>query len=204
MKTRPIYVIPLGAIAIAWISVSLSADVQGAPTRILAASNDKEIQLAQQDKKDAPAKPAKPAKPAAQSAGPGWAVNCKSEATEQGLECRLSQTVVTRQGGQILTKATFLFAADKKSSEVIVQLPLGLFLPAGATIQVDDKAPQSLTFRACDRGGCYARSPVSAEMLAMLQKGKQLQVSFQNLEEDPIDVPLSLDGFPAAYSKIQR
>lgn len=198
MKTRPLYVLPLSAMALAWMSVTLSSDVQSAARSTVAAVDERVIQLAQQDNKDAPAKP-----PAAQEAGPGWAVNCKSDATEQGLECRLSQTVVTKQGGQVLTEVTFLFPEDNKEIEVIVQLPLGLFLPGGATIQVDDNSPQRLGFRACDRSGCFARAPISPQMLANLQKGKQLQVSFQNLAEDPINVPLSLDGFEGAYSKIK-
>jgi len=199
MKTRALYVIPLSAMAIAWISVTLSSDVQGAARSNVAAVDERVIRLAQEDNKDAPAKP-----PAAQGAGPGWAVNCKSDATEKGLECRLSQTVVTKQGGQVLTEVTFLFPAGNKENEVVLQLPLGLFLPGGAAIQVDDNPPQRLTFRACDRSGCFARAPLSPETLVTLQKGKQLEVSFQNLAEDPIKVPLSLDGFEGAYSKINK
>jgi invasion protein IalB len=50
----------------------------------------------------------KPTAPAeASPAGPGWAVNCKSEVNEKGLECRMSQTVVLKQSGQVLTNVTF-------------------------------------------------------------------------------------------------
>ncbi len=116
----------------------------------------------------------------------------------------MSQTVVLKQSGQVLTNVTFRIPWIRKRSQIIVQLPLGVLLPAGATFQVDENAAQRLNFRACDRNGCYANSPVSPEVLATLRKGKQLKISFQNLAEKPITVPLSLDGFGEAYEKMQK
>jgi invasion protein IalB len=144
------------------------------------------------------------AKPPAPAKGPGWAVNCKSTAKEKELECRMSQTVVVKQTGKVLTNVTFRIPADTKKPEIIVQLPLGLNLQAGATFQVDENTPQRLGFRACDRKGCYASSPVSPEVLATLRRGKQLKIGFQNLAEKPITVPLVLDGFGDAYDKMQK
>lgn len=136
--------------------------------------------------------------------GPGWAVNCKSEATEKDLECRMSQTVVLKQSGQVLTNVTFRIPADTKKPEIIVQLPLGVSLAPGATFQVDENPAQRLNFRACDRSGCFAISPVTPEMLAILKRGKQIKIGFQNLAEKPITVPLSLEGFGDAYEKMLK
>lgn len=141
---------------------------------------------------------------AEQPQAPGWAVNCKSEAGESALDCNLSQTVVLRQGGQVLAKVTFVVPASPKKPVVVVQLPLRLYLPAGAKLQIDENAPQALNFRACDRSGCYAQSEISAETLASLRNGKQLTVGFKNLAEQDITVPLSLSGFGDAYAKIDK
>ena len=148
--------------------------------------------------------PSAPSAAKPKAAGPGWAVNCKSTSKEKGLECRMSQTVVLKQSGQVLTNVTFRIPVDTKQPEIIVQLPLGVLLAAGATFQVDENTPQQLKFKACDRNGCYANSPVTPEVLAILKKGKQLTIGFQNLAEKPITVPLSLDGFGDAYDKMQR
>ena len=136
--------------------------------------------------------------------GPGWAVNCKSEAKDKGLECRMSQTVVLKQGGQVLTNVTFRVPADTKTPEMIVQLPLGVYLAPGASFQVDTNPAQRLSYRACDRNGCFAIAPVTPDALALLKKGKQIIISFQNLAEKPITVPLSLDGFGEAYEKMLK
>ena len=154
-------------------------------------------------------KPTTPAAAQSQAApaagkGPGWAVNCKSEAKDKGLECRMSQTVVLKGSGQVLTNVTFRVPADTKTPEMIVQLPLGVFLSPGASFQIDTNPAQRLNYRACDRNGCFAITPVTPETLAVLKKGKQIKISFQNLAEKPITVPLSLDGFGEAYEKMLK
>jgi invasion protein IalB len=138
-----------------------------------------------------------------EAAGPGWALNCRSQAGEKGLSCRMSQTVVAKNSGRTLTDVAFLVATEKKVTEVLLQLPLGLYLPAGASYQVDENAPQRLSIRNCNRNGCYARAPVSPEIMGALRKGKQLKIDFKDQAKKPITVPLSLEGFAAAYDKIQ-
>ena len=135
--------------------------------------------------------------------GPGWALNCKSEATEKEFECRMSQTVVAKQSRRVLANVTFRIQTESKEPKIVVQLPLGLYLPAGATYQVDENPPQTLDFRACDRRGCYAQTLVTPDTLASLKKGKQLTLSFQNLAQKPIKISLSLGGFEETFDKIQ-
>jgi invasion protein IalB len=132
---------------------------------------------------------------------PGWAVNCKSGSKEKALDCRLSQTVVTRNR-QTLANVTFHFPPNPEKPEIIIQLPLGVLLPAGATVQVDENPAQQLTFRACNRNGCYAQAPLPPDVLAQLRKGKQVNVAFKNLAENEVKVPLQLDGFGDAYAKV--
>ena len=140
----------------------------------------------------------------APGAGPGWAVNCKSQAKEAELECRMSQTVVFKKSGQVLTNVTVRVPNGAKPPVILVRLPLGLYLPAGATYQIDENAPQALDFRACVRTGCYAQTSVAPDVLANLKAGKRLTVGFQNVAQKPIKVQLSLDGFGEAYDKLQK
>jgi invasion protein IalB len=142
--------------------------------------------------------------PGASAPGPGWAVTCKSQAKEEELECGVSQTVVMKKSGKVVTNVTFRVPADTKKPEILIQLPLRLYLPAGATYQVDENTPQTVNFRACNRSGCYAQTPVTPEVLATLKTGKQLTIGFQNLARKPIRVSLSLNGFGDAYDKMQK
>ena len=94
-------------------------------------------------------------------------------------------------------------ASDTRQPIAIIQLPLGLNLPAGAKLQVDDGKVSDLQVQTCEQRGCYANSPISAEMLATMKSGKQLKVSFQNLGKETITIPMQLTDFAAAYDKIK-
>ena len=85
----------------------------------------------------------------------------------------------------------------------IIQLPLGLNLPVGAKLQVDDGKTSDLQIQTCEQRGCYANTPISPDMLAAMKSGKQLKVSFQNLAKEVIAIPMPLADFAAAYDKIK-
>lgn len=142
--------------------------------------------------------------PGTKAKGPGWAVNCKSDVDDQALDCRVSQTVVMQGSGRVLTQVTFLFPAAPQQPELNIQLPLGTAISTGATVRVDNEAPQKFAFRTCDRSGCYAQGAVSPQLLASLRKGGSLTVEFQDLSDKTIKLPLSLDGFDEAYGKVQK
>lgn len=142
-------------------------------------------------------------RPQPKGSGPGWAVNCKSGARDQALNCRLSQTVVMKGSNRLLTRATFVLPTPEQESQINIQLPLGVQVPAGTTISIDDSAPQSLQFRTCDRNGCYAATTLSSAFLAQLRKGGKLNIAFKNLADKTIRLSMSLDGFEQAYVKAQ-
>ena len=94
-------------------------------------------------------------------------------------------------------------ASDTRTPNAVIQLPLGLNLPAGAKLQVDEGKVSDLQIQTCEQRGCYANSPISPELLAAMKSGKQLKVSFQNLTKKIITIPMPLADFTAAYDKIK-
>lgn len=85
----------------------------------------------------------------------------------------------------------------------LVQLPLGLHLPGGAKLQVDDGKTAELQIQTCENGGCFAGTSIAPDLLAALKSGKQLKVSFQNLAKETIIIPMPLADFAAAYDRIK-
>jgi invasion protein IalB len=84
-----------------------------------------------------------------------------------------------------------------------VQLPLGLNLPAGAKLQVDEGKVTDVQIQTCEARGCYASLPIAPDLLATLRSGKQLKVSFQNIGKETITIPMPLADYAAAYDKIK-
>jgi len=93
--------------------------------------------------------------------------------------------------------------SDTHVPVALVQLPLGLNLPAGARLQVDEGKAVEMQIQTCENRGCYASTPITPALLAALKSGKQLKVSFQNLGKEVISIPMPLSDFAAAYDKIK-
>ncbi len=139
-----------------------------------------------------------------ESPGPGWALNCRSGAQDKSLQCSLSQRVMMKEAGRLLTQVTFLLPSDKTgNTHINIRLPLGMLLSTGVSIKVDENAPHTHRIRTCNLNGCYVEEPLSPEFLAQLRKGSTLTITFTNLTQKTIALPLSRGGFDEAYAKDQ-
>ena len=134
---------------------------------------------------------------------PNWASRCTSPSRDAPLECAIEETAVLTKTGQLIVLVNIRVAGDARSPVALVQLPLGLNLPGGARLQVDDGKVVELLIQTCENRGCYANTQISPDLLAALKSGKQLKVSFQNLAKETITIPMPLADFTAAYDKIK-
>jgi invasion protein IalB len=151
-----------------------------------------------------PTTPASPqADPAPGNTPPGWAVRCTSASRSAALECAMEQTAVLSKTGQLIVLVNIRVPSDTHAPVALVQLPLGLNLPGGAKLQVDDGKTTDLQIQTCEARGCYTGTPIAPELLAVLKSGQQLKVSFQNLAKETITIPMPLADFAAAYDKIK-
>jgi invasion protein IalB len=151
------------------------------------------------------ATPAADAAPAAAATSPqsGWAVRCSSASREAPLECAMEQTAVLSKTGQLIVLVNIRVPSDTRVPVAMVQLPLGLNLPGGAKLQVDDGKTADLQIQTCENRGCYAGTAIAPDVLAALKSGKELKLSFQNLAKETITIPMPLTDFAAAYDKIK-
>jgi invasion protein IalB len=134
---------------------------------------------------------------------PGWAARCGSASRDAPLECAIEQSAVLPRTGQLVILVNIRVPADTHTPSALIQLPLGLNLPGGAKLQVDDGAVTDMQIQTCEARGCYAGTAIAPDLLASMKSGKQLKISFQNLNKETLTVPLPLTDFAAAYDKIK-
>ncbi len=166
---------------------------------------------AQQSAKKNAASPAPAAQPAPAPTQPqadgaqqaGWVVRCTSVSRDAPLECAMEQNAVLTKTGQTIVLINIRIAPDTRTPVALLQLPLGLNLPVGAKLQVDEGKTFDLQIQTCENRGCYASTPIAPDLLATLRSGKQLKVSFQNMAKETIAIPMPLGDFAAAYDKIK-
>ncbi|MCP3382444.1 invasion associated locus B family protein [Bradyrhizobium sp. CCGUVB4N] len=136
-------------------------------------------------------------------AQPGWIARCTSASRDAPLECAIEQNAVLTKTGQTIVLINIRIAPDTRTPVALLQLPLGLNLPVGAKLQVDEGKAVDLQIQTCENRGCYASTPIAPDLLASLKSGKQLKVSFQNMAKETIAIPMPLNDFAAAYDKIK-
>jgi invasion protein IalB len=110
---------------------------------------------------------------------------------------------VLTKTGQLIVLVNIRVIGDTHTPVATVQLPLGLNLPGGTKLQVDDGKVTDLTIQTCESRGCFAGAPIAPDLLAAMKSGKQLKLSFQNLGKETIAIPMPLADFAAAYDKIK-
>lgn len=147
---------------------------------------------------DNKAQPAKAKAPAAE-----WATRCVGASRGKDLDCSIEQRAVVTETGQLLTALTIRIPPETRKPVMMLQVPVGLFLPAGISVAVDDTSFDKLQLQTCDLTGCFAGSEVPAKLLDALKGGKTLKISFQNIAKKDIAVPIPLTGFKDAYARIE-
>ena len=153
--------------------------------------------------KSAPPAPQAEAPPANAAPQPGWIARCTSASRNAPLECAIEQTAVLSQTGQLIVLVNIRVPSDTHAPVMLVQLPLGLNLPVGAKLQVDDGKVADVQIQTCEARGCYASTPIAPDLLTAMKSGKQMKVSFQNMGKETITIPMPLADFAAAYDKIK-
>jgi invasion protein IalB len=128
-----------------------------------------------------------------------WRVECTGDG--KTLICRAIQQVYHRESRQLLVQTVVRPAADGKSGEMILQLPLGLNLTEPVLIKVDNGPPERQAIQTCTNVGCFVAMPVADKLLAAMRGGGQLNLTVQDSTKKPVDMSLPLLGFGLAFDK---
>lgn len=133
-----------------------------------------------------------------------WATSCASTARTSAPDCSMEQTVVVQETGQQIGKIVISVpGAARETPQMVLLLPLGINIPVGLEVQVDDTDAVVFPLSACESVGCFARGPLSPVLLARMRAGNVLNARFSNLNGDNLAVSFSLSGFTAAFDAVK-
>ncbi len=133
-----------------------------------------------------------------------WLVRCASP-EGQPKACEVAQTFQA-QGGQGAIAQIVLGRATKTDPmRLIVELPPGVRLPAGVTMQTSEKAaPLTLAFQTCPRS-CFAERELKPDQLLALRSASGPGVlTFEDGSGHKVQLPVSFKGFAAALDASQK
>lgn len=131
-----------------------------------------------------------------------WQIRCDTPAGAQNEQCALIQSVVAEDRANAGLTVIILKTADQKSKLMRVVAPLGVLLPSGLGLKLDDKDVGRAGFVRCLPNGCVAEIVMDDKLLDQLKTAKTATFIIFETPEEGIGFPLSLKGLGEGYAKL--
>lgn len=118
-------------------------------------------------------------------------------------QCGMSQRVFDTKNKKIFLNVVVLKRDGAKTpGEIQLVAPLGVFLPGGVGMEVDDKAIGRIGFLSCQPYGCVTVSEITPELLDQLRKGAAANMVIYIAPGQGIPLSVSLKGFSKAFDEL--
>jgi invasion protein IalB len=132
-----------------------------------------------------------------------WQIVCKPPPPGAKNEiCALVQSVTAEDKNNI--GLTVYFQKFSNGTRVLrVFAPLGILLPPGLGLKIDDKDVGHAPFLRCHSFACYAQVVVDDPLVEQLKSGKTAIFIIFQTEEAGIGIPISLAGFKEALAELK-
>ncbi|MEQ1578676.1 MAG: invasion associated locus B family protein [Hyphomicrobium sp.] len=129
-----------------------------------------------------------------------WQIVCKPPpAGAKNEVCALVQSVTAQDRNNV--GLTIYFQRFSNGTQVLrVFAPLGVLLPPGVGLKIDDVDVGHAPFHRCQSFACYAQVTVDGKLLGQLSTGKTAIFIIFQTEEAGIGIPISLSGFSDAVA----
>ncbi len=131
-----------------------------------------------------------------------WQLRCEIPAGAQSEQCALVQNVAAEDRPNITLLVIVLKTADGKSRLLRVVAPLGVLLPAGLGLKIDQADVGRAGFVRCLTTGCIAEVTMEDNLIGQLKNGKQATFIVFQTPEEGVGIPVSLDGFGPGYDAL--
>ena len=131
-----------------------------------------------------------------------WQIRCDTPPGAQGEQCALIQSVVAEDRSNAGLTVIVLKTADQKSKLMRVVAPLGVLLPSGLGLKLDNQDVGRAGFVRCLPNGCVAEVVMDDKLLGQLRTAKTATFIIFETPEEGIGFPLSLNGIGEGYDKL--
>jgi invasion protein IalB len=131
-----------------------------------------------------------------------WQMRCEVPAGAKTEQCAIVQSIAAEDRPNITLLVIALRTADQKSRLLRVVAPLGVLLPSGLGLKIDDKDIGRAGFVRCLTTGCVAEVVMDENLQGQLKSGKTATFIVFQTPEEGIGIPVSLTGFSDGLEKL--
>ena len=123
-----------------------------------------------------------------------WQIRCDTPPGAKAEQCALIQSVTAEDRANVGLTVIVLKTADQKSRLMRVVAPLGVLLPSGLGLKIDQADIGRAGFVRCLPNGCIAEVVMDDELIKKLRTGKSATFIIFQTPEEGIGFPMSLAG----------
>ena len=133
-----------------------------------------------------------------------WIIRCSERAETVAVEpCVMRQSVLPREGERPIMQIMVGILKDNRRPGVIITVPLGVRLPPGLSLRIDQSEEIRMAYHRCVLRGCQSQLILTEQLEAVLKAGLQGEVTFRGGAGRSISVLFSLKGFTAALNSLR-
>ena len=131
-----------------------------------------------------------------------WEIRCETPPGVAHEQCALLQSVAAEDRPNINLVVIVLKTADGKSKLLRVIAPLGVLLPSGLGLKIDNTDVGRAGFVRCLPTGCVAEVVMDDKLIGELRNGHNATFIIFQTPEEGIGIPLALNGFGEGFDAL--
>ncbi len=131
-----------------------------------------------------------------------WEMRCEMPAGAAREQCALIQSIAAEDKPNVSLVVIMLKTADGKARLLRVIAPLGVLIPAGLGLKIDNTDVGRAGFVRCLPTGCVAEVVMEDKLLDQLKAGKNATFIIFNTPEEGVGLPLALAGFGQGFDAL--
>jgi invasion protein IalB len=131
-----------------------------------------------------------------------WDLRCDTPAGAQNQQCVIMQFVTAEDRENVGLSVVVMKTADQQARLLRVLAPLGVLLPRGLGLRIDDTDMGTTGFIRCLPNGCVSEVLMDDNLIQQLRTGQQAMFIIFQTPEEGIGVPISLNGFGEGFDAL--
>ena len=131
-----------------------------------------------------------------------WVTRCETPPGAEHEQCAIVLSVVDQERPNLILVVIVVNTADRKTRLMRVIAPLGVLLPPGVSLRIDNADAGRLSFLQCLPNGCVAQLAMDEALLGKLKNGKTATLGVFQTPDEGVGVQAPLAGFREAYEQL--
>ena len=117
-----------------------------------------------------------------------WETRCETPPGAAHEQCAIVLSVVDQERPNLTLVVIVLNTADRKARLMRIIAPLGVLLPPGVSLRIDDQDMGHLNFLQCLANGCVAQVAMDDKLIDKLKSGKTATLGIFQTPEQGVGV----------------